>query len=147
MVKRKLFRTPLIKLHGFVIKPWQSCLRTCFSCIRALWLWKYSMARFMVMCVDFIPSHGLLLLNCYTGQLFKADVGGDTEKPLSQRLWSSEPVNWLNETAKNFNFLWSQAQIMTKFLQLQCTDYMSIFHTCFKELLKISMKQVLTNYW
>lgn len=86
MVKRKLFRTPLIKLHGSVIKPWQSCLRTCFSCIHALWLLKYSMVRFMVMCVDFIPSHRLLLLNCYTGQLFKADVGGDTEKPLNQRL-------------------------------------------------------------
>lgn len=55
MVKRKLFRTPLIKLHGFVIKPWQSCLRTCFSCIQALWLLKYSMVRFMVACVELHP--------------------------------------------------------------------------------------------
>lgn len=55
MVKRKLFRTPLIKLHGFVIKPWQSCLWTCFSCMHALWLLKFSTVRFMVACVELHP--------------------------------------------------------------------------------------------
>lgn len=42
--------------------------------------------------------------------------------------------------------IFSGHRLNDKISSLAMYDCMSIFHTCFKELLKISMKQVLTNY-